>query len=57
MATRSKAKAKEAVKLEPATLSEVREWGNANGFTVAAKGRIASSVVEAFTAATGRPLA
>lgn len=29
----------------------IREWANANGFTVSARGRIRASVVEAFQAA------
>lgn len=35
---------------------EVREWGNANGYTVAQRGRLSATLKEAFTEATGRPV-
>ena len=39
---------------EKATPAEVREWAEANGYAVHARGRLAKHVKEAFTAATGR---
>jgi len=50
-----KTKTVEAVK--PATIREVREWAGENGFEVKARGKLKNEVVEAFTSATGRPLA
>lgn len=47
---------RKAVAVEPATPREVREWANDNGHEVGVKGRIAKSVKEAFTEATGRPI-
>jgi hypothetical protein len=48
---------KAAVKnVEPASVREVREWANGNGHSVGARGALAGSVREAFTAATGRPV-
>lgn len=32
----------------PARLAAIREWARANGYTVSDRGRIASSVIEAF---------
>lgn len=54
-ATRSRKKAAAPV-VEPATHREVRAWAADNGVTVGVRGRIAASILEQFTAATGRPV-
>lgn len=45
---------KTTAETRPATPREIREWATAQGLTVATKGRLAKSVVEQFTATTGR---
>lgn len=45
----SPAKASKSAKgSDPARLAAIREWARANGHTVSDRGRIASSVIEAF---------
>ena len=46
------AKAPKAAKgSDPARLNAIREWARANGHSVAERGRIAGSIIEAFDAA------
>ena len=46
------AKAAKAAKgSDPARLNAIREWARANGHSVAERGRIAGSIIEAFDAA------
>jgi hypothetical protein len=47
---------KATVVAEPATIADVRAWARENGIEVASRGRIASTVREAFTTKTGRPI-
>lgn len=49
-------KSKTTVTAEPATVREVRAWASEKGIEVAQRGKLKAEVVEAFTAATGRPL-